>query len=535
MPRSDDDRRFPYYPAFLDLRHKRAVVVGGGIVATGKVRGLLPCGPEPLIVIAPEVSAFVERVAREARLTWIQRQYEDGDLAGADICFAATDDRALNAVVAVEARRRRIPVLAVDDIPNCDFIAPSIVTRGDLIIATSTGGRSPAFARWVRERFDRDVPKHWGDLLDVVATAREQLGAARAGVTPEQWLSAIDEVLERQVQRGDKDAALRTLLERLVPPHDQNAPDVHFPLRLGESRSPGHSANGRPKRSNEDALTLTLSQGERESDADLRREPKSPGLVSLVGAGPGDPELLTLKGLRRLRAADAVVYDRLVSAEILDYCRPDAQRFDVGKASGHHSRPQDEINALLIRLGREGRRVVRLKGGDPFVFGRGGEEILALAQSGIAFEVIPGVSSALAAPAAAGIPVTHRGLASAVTIATGHRRSDCTSDDHDWEALAHVRGTLVFLMAVENLQRIVDGLLSHGRSPDEPAAMVESATTPEQRVVRSALGDIVQAARAAEIVAPAILVVGDTVALPMGGQVASPESANFAICHQVSV
>jgi uroporphyrin-III C-methyltransferase/precorrin-2 dehydrogenase/sirohydrochlorin ferrochelatase len=523
MARTDDDRRFPYYPAFLDLRRKRVVVVGAGIIATGKVRGLLPCGPDPLVVIAPEASSFVKRSAREGRLTWIERDYADGDLAEADVCFAATNDRGINAIVAAEARRRRIPVLAVDDVPNCDFIAPSVITRGDLIIAMSTGGRSPAFARWVRERFDRDVPAHWGDLLDVVATAREQLGHVRSRVTPEQWLGAIDEELERQVQRGEKDEALRTLLRRLVPGADETV-TVLSPLPLGPSadnlaRTPDPTViPSRSEESRDSSLSLGMTVEGRIHESDTRargprRENGTTGIVSLVGAGPGDPELLTLKGLRRLREADAVVHDRLVSSEILDYCRPDAERYDVGKSSGHHSRAQDEINALLIRLGRAGQRVVRLKGGDPFVFGRGGEEILALALAGITYEVIPGVSSALAAPAAAGIPVTHRGLASAVTIATGHARSGCTSDDHDWEALARVRGTLVFLMAVENLDSIVAGLMSHGRTPDEPAAMVQSGTTPEQRVIRSTLRDIVENVRAAGITPPAVLVVGDTVAL----------------------
>src|SRR5436309_2021220 len=179
MPRTDDDRRYPYYPAFLDLRRKRVVVVGAGVVATDKVRGLLPCGPEPLVVIAPDASAFVRKAADAGRLTWLPRPYQDGDLAGADLCFAATHDRTINAIVAREARRRSIPVLAVDDVPNCDFIAASLVKRGDLIVAISTGGRSPAFARWVRERFDRDIPAHWDRLLDVVATARERLGAHR--------------------------------------------------------------------------------------------------------------------------------------------------------------------------------------------------------------------------------------------------------------------------------------------------------------------------------------------------------------------
>src|SRR5258708_5937009 len=258
MSRTDDDRRYPYYPAFLDLRNKRVVVVGAGVIATGKVRGLLPCGPDPLVIVAPEGSKFVEKAAREGRLTWLRRAYEQGDLAGADVCFAATSDRTLNAAVADEARQRRIPVLAVDDIPNCDFIAPSIVTRGDLIIAMSTGGRSPAFARWVRERFDRDIPQDWGDLLDVVATARERLGSDRARVTPDQWLAAIDADLENQVQAGDKDGALRRLLERLAPMRGQL-----FPLHLGEgisgSRPAGKSIelpSRRRWRNNNQRLTL---------------------------------------------------------------------------------------------------------------------------------------------------------------------------------------------------------------------------------------------------------------------------------------
>lgn len=235
------------------------------------------------------------------------------------------------------------------------------------------------------------------------------------------------------------------------------------------------------------------------------------GLVSLIGAGPGDPDLLTLKAVRRLGEADAVVYDRLVGRGVLEYAQPGALRFDVGKGPGRHSCRQEEINALLVRLGQEGRRVARLKGGDPFVFGRGGEEVLALRAAGVAVEVIPGVSAALAAPAAAGIPVTHRGLASSVTIATGHARADADHLDHDWAALARQRGTLVFLMAVENLELIVDNLLAHGRDPDEPAALVEAATTPNQRDVRADLHKIVATARRARVAAPAVLVVGPAV------------------------
>lgn len=463
MARTTEDRGFQYYPAFLDLRHKRVIVVGAGEVATVKVRGLLPCGPEPLVVIAPEASVFVQEAAAAGRLEWQQRRYQDGDLEGADLAFGATNYRQLNARVADDARRRKVPILAVDDIPNCDFIAPSLVRRGDVIVAISTGGRSPAFARWVRERFDRELPAYWGELLDVAATVRDNLGQRRAQIRPNQWIDALDADLERLVRSGDLDAAKALLETRLTKPTPDAAPT---------------------------------------------------GFVSLVGAGPGDPELLTLRGLRLLQHADAVVHDRLIPPALLDYCRAEAIRYDVGKSPGRHPCRQEEINDLLIRLAQEGKRVVRLKGGDPFVFGRGGEEALALARAGVPFEIVPGVSSALAAPAAAGIPVTHRGLAASVTIATGHPRSESTpGEDHDWAALAATRGTLVFLMAVENLDHIVAQLVANGRSPNEPAAMVQSGTTPEQRVVRASLGEIDAKTREAEIRSPAVLVVGPTAAL----------------------
>jgi uroporphyrin-III C-methyltransferase len=241
-------------------------------------------------------------------------------------------------------------------------------------------------------------------------------------------------------------------------------------------------------------------------------EIRSSGLVSLVGAGPGDPKLLTLRGLRRLQEADDVVHDRLILPALLEYCSPDVHLYDVGKLPGNPcSATQDEINQLLVDLGRLGRRVVRLKGGDPFMFGRGGEEALSLVAAGIRFEIVPGVSSALAAPAAAGIPVTHRGLAASVTIATGHGASGDPGGGHDWEALARMRGTLVFMMAVGSLEQIVESLIAHGRAPDEPSAIVRCGTMPDQQTLRAPLASIAQAAQSASITAPAVLVVGETV------------------------
>jgi uroporphyrin-III C-methyltransferase/precorrin-2 dehydrogenase/sirohydrochlorin ferrochelatase len=459
MRRAPSDHGIPYFPAFLDLVRKRVVVVGGGHVATTKVRALLPCQPAPLIVVAPEVSPFIAAQAASSLLVWHQRTYRASDLDAAELVFAATDDRDLNARLASDARQRRVPVLAVDDVPNCDFIAPAIVRRGDLVVAISTGGRSPAMARRVREQLERSLPASWGDLLDVAAAARQRLGDTRPLIEPDQWQIALDGEVEDLAADGRLEQATDVLLRRL----ERSLFEAH---------------------------------------------PAEPGLVSLVGAGPGDPELLTLRALRRVQAADAVVHDRLVSAEVLAYAPQQAARYDVGKTAGGGGTSQDEIEHLLIQLARAGKRVVRLKGGDPFVFGRGGEEALALARAGIPFEVVPGISAALAAPAAAGIPVTHRTLSASVTIASGQ-----TGQVHDWAALAHSGGTLVFMMAVERLEDIVAQLLAHGRDADEPAAVVQWATTARQQTVLATLGGIATAARGAGIEAPAVLVVGPTAAL----------------------
>jgi uroporphyrin-III C-methyltransferase / precorrin-2 dehydrogenase / sirohydrochlorin ferrochelatase len=471
------DRGVPYFAAFLDLLRKRVVVVGGGKVATGKVRALLPCRPAPLIVIAPRVSALIRRAAEAGDLVWRMREYQPGDLAEATLAFAATNDRVLNGRVADDARALGIPVLAVDDVPRCDFIAPALVRRGDVTVAISTGGRSPAMARRTRERVEQALPAFWGELLDVAAVARERLGGTRSLIEPDRWQGAIDAEVERLTEAGALEAAIDVLLKNL-----------------------------------ERTLFEPLAG--------------PPGLVSLVGAGPGDPDLLTVRAVQRLQAADVIVHDRLVSDEVLALGRPGARRIDVGKTPGGRGWSQDEINTLLVAesLGHDGRRVVRLKGGDPFVFGRGGEEALALARAGVPFEIVPGISAALAAPAAAGIPVTHRGLSASVTIVNGH-----DADQHNWSALAASGGTLVFLMAVEHLEEIVAALLAHGRPADEPAAVVHWATTARQRSVVAPLEHIAGRARSAGLEAPAVLVVGPTAALanslgrPMAAAAASDQ------------
>jgi uroporphyrin-III C-methyltransferase len=292
-------------------------------------------------------------------------------------------------------------------------------------------------------------------LLDVAAAARDALGEARREIDPDTWQEALGGEVEQLAASGCTEEATALLLERL---------------------------RSRPVAS------------------------RQRGFVSLVGAGPGDPDLLTVRGLRRLQAAEAVVYDRLASPELLELVPQTAERYDVGKQPHGRGATQSDINALLISLARAGRKVVRLKGGDPFVFGRGGEEMLALREAGVPYDIVPGISSAIAAPGVAEIPVTHRGLAASVTIATGHAADDAFPDVPE-------AGTLVFLMAVERLQPLVEHLLRSGRAPHEPAALIERATSPRERVIRAPLACIVERARAEAVEAPAVLVVGPTVAL----------------------
>lgn len=442
-----------YYPVGLDLEGKLVLVVGGGKIAEGKVEQLLECGARVRLV-SPSLTPRLTHLADQRALDWHAREFAVSDVGGAWIIIGATDDRAVNAQVAAAGREAGRLVNAVDDVPNCDFIATSVVRRGDLQVSISTGGGSPAMARWVREGMEALVPEEYGPLLELLAGVRAEI-RSDGGVVPayDAWRRGID-------------AALPLL-----------------------------------------ALGLT-----REARAALfgALRPAATGHVYLVGAGPGDPGLLTLRGRELLVSADAVVYDHLVDSRVLALARPDAELQYVGKEAGHHALPQEQINNLLVALARQGRVVVRLKGGDPFLFGRGGEEMVALAAVGIPCEVVPGVSAALAAPAAAGIPVTHRGLAQSVAVVTGHCAG---AKEPDWAALARSGATLVVLMGVGNLPHIAARLIAAGRSPDTAVAVVERATQPDQRTLIATLADAASRAAEAGIAAPATIVIGDVVAM----------------------
>jgi uroporphyrin-III C-methyltransferase / precorrin-2 dehydrogenase / sirohydrochlorin ferrochelatase len=475
-----------YYPVGLDLAGKLVLVVGGGKVAEGKVDQLLECEAD-VSLVSPDATPRLVDLAAQRRLRWHRREYRPADVEGAWIVIGAADDRAVNAAVARDARATGRLVNAVDDVPNCDYIAMSVLRRGDLQVAISTGGGSPAMARWLREGLETLVPEQYGLLLELLAETRLELKAAGPVPTYPAWHRAI-EAAQPALSAGDLAAARAILRESLgtEAPRRQSTPHPG-PLPEGEG------------------------QGEGRSGADAA---PTPGTVYLVGAGPGDPDLLTIRAHRLLGSADAVVHDRLVDPRVLALASPSATLIDVGKAPGHHQLPQAEINALLVRLATTHARVVRLKGGDPFVFGRGGEEALALARAGIPFEVVPGVSAALAVPAYAGIPVTHRGRASAVTVVTGHGCEDAAvpvpgavaPGSPDWDALARPDTTLVVLMGLANLPAIARRLQAAGRSPQTPVAVVQEGTRPDQRTVEGTLENIADRVAAAGVASPATIV-----------------------------
>src|SRR6059058_3331598 len=443
-----------FYPVFLDLRGRRAVVIGGGAVAEQKVHGLVGAGAH-VTVVSTDVTPALGALARRNAIEHKRRPYRRGDLKGAWLAIAATDDRGTNGAVWAEAEQLGVPLNAVDDLEHCSFIAPAVHREGDITVAVSTAGKSPALAVRLRQRIARLVGRAEARLCELLGELRPGL-AERVPDTPARtalWYRIVDSDVIDFVRRGDIDGA-RGRIAELVGPH---------PL------SPSPFGRG--------------------------------GTVYLVGAGPGDPGLITAKGLELLRSADVVVYDRLVSPALLAQAPAEAERILRGT-------DQQDVNALLIDRAREGLNVVRLKGGDPFVFGRGAEECEALAAAGVSYEVIPGVTSAVAVPAAAGIPVTHRRVASGFAVVAGH---ECDGrSDLDWEALSRMP-TLVVLMGLAALPDVVARLRAQGAPADAPVAVIASGTLPDQRRVVGTLDDIAELVAAAGLEPPATIVIGEVV------------------------
>ncbi|MEL7312403.1 MAG: siroheme synthase CysG [Pseudomonadota bacterium] len=451
-----------YLPIFMDLKGRHAVVVGGGTIASRKAELIAKSGVSMTIVadrIAPAMEAAIDRLG----FKWLEKKFEPSDVETAHIVVAATDDEQVNAHVQRAASARRIPVNVVDAPELCSFIMPAIVDRSPVMIAISTGGKSPVLARHVRSFLERTLPSQLGRLGTLFGKFRARVAERMASFAERRnfWEMVMDSAIPDLVYAGRDDEATERLNE-----------------------------------------TLSNEQW---------RLPKC-GRVHLIGAGPGDAELFTIKGQRLLQKADVVVYDRLVPVGVLEMCRREAETIYVGKRSGDHPLPQEQISALLIRLARQGKCVVRLKGGDPFTFGRGGEELAELLEAGIDAQVVPGVSSANGAAAYAGIPLTHRDHAHSVSYWTGHLKAE-TLDQLDWRGMATGRQTLVFFMARPNASRIADHLLENGLSAVTPTAIVMAATTPRQQVIRTTLKAMPERMDQTDRELPALLIIGSVVGL----------------------
>jgi uroporphyrin-III C-methyltransferase/precorrin-2 dehydrogenase/sirohydrochlorin ferrochelatase len=449
-----------YFPIFLDTTDLTCLVVGAGEVAARKVELLLKTSAD-ITVVAPWVCDTVQRFAKEEKINLIVRPYSESDLVNKQMVFVATDNSELNEQIHDQARTQKILVNVVDNTPLCQFITPSIVDRSPIIIAMSSGGVAPVLLRYLRQKLESVIPQKVSLLGQFSEKFRESVKKRFKSVTERRyfWEDVLDGDIAENVLQGNQQIAEKKFLEKL------NAPDAS----------------------------------------------KTVGEVYLVGAGPGDPDLLTFRALRLMQKADVVVYDRLVSPEILELVRRDAEKIYVGKAKSKHTVPQDQINELLAKQALAGNRVVRLKGGDPFIFGRGGEELETLIEHGISFQVVPGITAASGAASYAGIPLTHRDHAKSVVFATGHLQDN--SINLNWQGLAQPDQTIVFYMGLTGLPIICDQLVKHGLAPSTPIAMVQSATTSEQKVVTGTLEDIQQKAEAAAIKPPALIIVGTVVSL----------------------
>ncbi len=450
-----------FLPVFLNIRQRPCIVVGGGEVAARKIRLLLQADAD-VRVVAPELCDTLSQWIERGRVQHIAPHFTADTLERAALVVAATDDAEVNRRVSVLAQRKGIPVNVVDAPALCTFVMPSIVDRSPVVVAISSGGASPVLARLLRARLETLLPAAYGGLASLVESFRDRVKRRFARIDERRrfW----EEVLEGPVA------------------------EMFLAGRRGEAEA---------------ALERRLQQ------ANAQRY--QGGEVYLVGAGPGDPDLLTFRALRLMQQAEVVLYDRLVPDEILELTRRDADRIFVGKEKSRHAFRQEEINKLLVKLAREGKRVLRLKGGDPFIFGRGGEEIDTLAADGIPFQVIPGVTAASGCAAYAGIPLTHREYAQSCVFVTGHLKDG--SMNLNWEQLVQPQQTVVIYMGLTGLEQLCAELIAHGMPKDTPAALIEQGTTPRQRVLVGSIESLPGVVDKAGVQAPTLVIVGEVVRL----------------------
>lgn len=447
------------FPISLKLQQQKCLLVGGGHIAYRKALLLVKAGA-CVDVIAPEIEPVLLELVHSSQGQYYPQSFNmKMSLEHYRLVIAATNDKTVNQKVFELCEDVNVLVNSVDDLPHCRFMVPAIIDRSPLVVSVATNGASPVLSRQIRTQLEATIPHGMGKLADFSG----------------KWRKIVKEQISNPDER-------RIFWENLYA----------SPLK-------------------EQVFHDNIAEADRLIEQALAQWQKPKGEVYLVGAGPGDPELLTLKALRLMQQADVIIYDRLVSDPILELCRRDAEKIYVGKARSNHSVPQDGINALLVEYASKGKRVCRLKGGDPFIFGRGGEEIQELFAAGIAFQVVPGITAASGCSAYAGIPLTHRDYAQSVRFLTGHLKEG--SPELPWHELVYENQTLVLYMGLVGLEKICEKLIAHGQRSDMPVALISKGTTPEQKVVVGTLADIASKVTENQIQAPTLTIIGEVVSL----------------------
>lgn len=466
------------FPLFFKLEDRKVLIVGGGDVALRKA-DLLSRAGAAITILAPSISVELQALLNDSKHQLIYENYDKTYMSGARVIIAATDDEMLNHQIHADATELNIPVNVVDTPHLCDFIFPAIVDRNPIVIGISSNGKAPVLARLLRARLETLIPQGYGKLAKLAGDFRSEVKTKIPTLTGRRqfWEKAFEGSVSQLMFAGNEDEAAAQLQADL----------------------------------DKTASAISEKSAVNDKSTEPQTLPNNVGEVYIVGAGPGDPELLTFKALRLMQQADIVYYDALVSPQVLDLCRRDADKVFVGKKRNNHAVAQLGINELLANSAKEGRRVVRLKGGDPFIFGRGGEEIESLRAHGVPYQVVPGITAANAAASYAGIPLTHRDHSQSVRFVTGFLKAGAPNSN--FKSFLNTDETVVFYMGLHSLARLTEGLIDAGRSSHTPIAIVSNASMPNQQVLTGTLADIVELQEKNQLPTPALLIMGDVVAL----------------------
>lgn len=514
------------FPLFFKLEDRKVLIVGGGDVALRKA-DLLSRAGACITILAPNISAEIQALLSDDKHELIYKNYNKTYMSGARVIIAATDEETLNHQIHANASELNIPVNVVDTPHLCDFIFPAIVDRNPIVIGISSNGKAPVLARLLRARLETLIPQGYGKLAKLAGEFRSEVKTKIPTLTGRRqfWERAFEGQVSQLMFAGNEaqaTAQLKADLESTVAALEDSAnntvnPNAHNPVTTNSQHANEHSIESLSATAPVSTNDLSAIQSTPTQNAAIRNNSQTKpaqvavGEVYIVGAGPGDPELLTFKALRLMQQADIVYYDALVSPQVLDLCRRDADKVFVGKKRSNHAVAQLGINELLVNSAKEGRRVVRLKGGDPFIFGRGGEEIESLRAHGVPYQVVPGITAANAAASYAGIPLTHRDHSQSVRFVTGFLKAGAPNSN--FKSFLDTDETVVFYMGLHSLARLTEGLIDAGRSSDTPIAIVSNASMPNQQVLTGTLENIVDLQEQAQLPTPALLIMGDVVSL----------------------